>query len=161
MDIQTPSAVVSPASPPPTRRPLPRSVEQLLTWLNPQDYNKVETVLCGMPLTREILLAARFLDAVWGHARNAEYRVGSHRITGAEMDRFYQRFEGAMKELVSIGVELASRAGLTEITQRHKTGLGHHGFTSSGRPKVSEPAKAPPKAAEKDSPAKAMAVQGE
>lgn len=146
---------IPPSNPVPTaaRRPLPRSVEQLLGWLSPYDYNKVETVLCGLPLTKELVLAARFLDAVWAQARNAEYRVSSNRITGAEMDLYHQRFERVVKEIVAIGVELAGRANLTEITQRHRTVLNRHGFTSTGQPKV-----APIKGSTKDSGGNAPAL---
>lgn len=144
---------VAPARSTPPRR-LPRSVEQLLTWLRPEDENKVETLLCGMPLTKELVLAARFLDQVWTHARNAEYRVGAGRISGADMDLYYERFQASVKELVSIGVELAKRAGLTEIVQRHKKILGHHGFQPNGQQKAAAPKpavpKVGPKAPEKD-----------
>lgn len=126
--------VVAPRPPKgPSPVELPRSVQQLLGWLDPREYNKVETVLCGIPITRELVLATRFLDQVWIHARNAEYRVGTGRISGVEMDGYYGRFQLAVGELVAIGVELARRTGLSEILQRHKKVLLHHGFQSNGQ----------------------------
>jgi hypothetical protein len=148
-----PPAAVPPASTASAPQTLPRSVQQLLGWLDPREYNKVETVLCGMPLTREVVLAARFLDQVWNHARNAEYRIGTNRISGTEMDGYYGRFQFAVGELVSIGVELARRSGLTEILQRHKKVLIHHGFQPNGQ-KVHEGGKSaalpPPAPVKKD-----------
>ena len=136
-EATSPSSVPPVIPAPPSRAPisaeLPRSVQQLLGWLDPREYGKVETVLCGMPITRELVLATRFLDQVWNHARNAEYRVGTGRISGVEMDGYYGRFQLAVGELVSIGVELARRTGLSEILQRHKKVLLHHGFQPNGQ----------------------------
>jgi hypothetical protein len=137
------------------QQPLPRSVVQLLEWLDPKDYRKVETMVCMMPSTRELILVARFLDAIWNQARNAEFRIGASRITGAEMDGFYDRWKAALGELTQIGIELGRRTGLTEIMQRHKTVLAHFGYDTSGRPLGGERPSAQPKSAK---PIAALAV---
>jgi hypothetical protein len=151
------NAQKAPASPPEPR--LPRTVVQLLEWLDPKDYGKVETILCGMPSTKEVVLVARFLDQVWNQARNAEYRIGASRITGAEMDEYYDRWKASLLELMKIGIELSRRAGLTEILQKHKRVLAHFGYETSGRvsggerPPVSSAAKALKSAATAAAPA--------
>ena len=147
----------APPTPPATPR-LPRSVEQLLEWLDPKDFGKVETLICSMPSTRELVGVARFLDQTWNQARNAEFRVAS-RITGVEMDAYYDRWKAALSELVAIGCELARRAGLVEQLQRHKRVLGHYGYGPTGLKaapeKSSEAVRAPEKG--KASPAIAAA----
>jgi hypothetical protein len=124
---------------------LPRSVEQVLEWLDPKDYAKLETVLCSMPCTKEAVLVARFLDQVWNHARNAEYRIGASRITGNEMDAYYDRWKSSLAEHMKIGIELSRRAGLTEILQRHKKVLAHFGYETNGRKAGGERAQIPVK----------------
>lgn len=147
--METPAAPHAPAAKPavPAPRPrLPRSFEQLLEWLDPKDYGKVETLICSMPSSREMVLVTRFLDHTWNQARNAEFRMGSARITGAEMDSYYDRWKAALGELVAIGCELGGRAGLTEILQRHKKVLGHYGYGPNGRKPSAEKTQAPAKA---------------
>jgi hypothetical protein len=151
-------SVQKPAAAPPAPR-LPRTVMQLLEWLDPKDYGKVETLICSMPSTKEVVLVARFLDQVWNQARNAEYRIGASRITGAEMDEYYDRWKASLLELMKIGIELSRRAGLTEILQKHKRVLAHFGYETSGRvsgggmPPASPAGKAPKPAAAAVSPA--------
>jgi hypothetical protein len=152
--METPALAPAPAPKAPFGAPrprLPRSFEQVLEWLDPKDYGKVETLICSMPSTREMVLVARFLDQTWNQARNAEYRIGAGRISGAEMDAFYDRWKAALGELVKIGVELGRRAGLTEILQRHKKVLAHFGYETSGRKSGGErtPSPAKPPAAPK------------
>ena len=150
-------------APPPKKAPvgpapqqvLPRSVVQLLSWLDPKEYRKVETLVCMMPSTRELVLVARFLDTVWNQARNAEFRIGTSRITGSEMDGFYDRWKAALGELMLIGIELGRRTGLTEIMQRHKTVLDHFGYDTGGRPRSGEK---PSTAARTAKPAPALAA---
>jgi hypothetical protein len=146
--VASPIPVAKPQAPGPRPR-LPRSCEQILEWLDPKDYGKVETLVCSMPSSREMVLVARFLDRTWNQARNAEYRIGDSRITGAQMDAYYDRWKAALGELVAIGVELGRRAGLTEILQRHKKVLAHFGYEQNGVKTGTEKPQPPAKPAQK------------
>lgn len=106
---------------------LPRSVQHVLSWLQPQDYRLLETAVCHLPITRDMIGVVRFTDTIWTVARNAEHRTVD-RITGAEMDRFRERLDHAVKELMAVSCELAARARLTEVQQRYKKLLRRFGY---------------------------------
>lgn len=124
---------------------LPRSVQQVLSWLPPQDYRLLETAVCHLPITRDMVGVVRFTDAVWTVARNAEHRTVD-RITGSEMDRFRERLDNAVQELMALTCELAVRARLTEVQQRYKKLLRKFGYAKDG-PDAGPPAPARPSAA--------------
>jgi len=112
---------------------LPRSFQHVLSWLPPQDYRLVETAVCHLPIMRDMVAVVRFADAVWTVARNAEHRT-TDRITGTEMDRFRDRLDVAVQELMAVTVELAQRARLTEVQQRYKKILRRFGYLKDSSP---------------------------
>jgi hypothetical protein len=118
---------------------LPQSLQWALTIVRPEERYLIETCLCRMALSRDLVDITRFVDQTWNQARNAEYRTGGGRITGAEMDGFRARMDEAVKSLLDVTVDLALRAGFTEIMQRNRRVLARHGHRV---PK--NPAKAPP-----------------
>ncbi len=131
----------NPASMPMDR--LPRSVQHVLSWLSLQDYRLVETAVCHLPITRDMVGVVRFTDAIWTVARNAEHRTND-RITGTEMDRFRERLDRAVHDLMDVSVELAQRARLTEVQQRYKKILRRFGYLKDSAPdRAVAPAEAP------------------
>jgi hypothetical protein len=98
---------------------LPYSLRGLLSWLPETEWHLINAIVCHGSFIREIAEIARFLDAVWTHSKKAEDRVGD-RLTGAERDSFRDRIDHAVKEIVTVTVELARRARLTEILQRNR-----------------------------------------
>lgn len=98
---------------------LPYSLRGLLAWLPESEWHLIHAIVCHGSFIREIADIARFLDAIWTHSKKAEDRVGD-RLTGAERDAFRDRIDQAVKEIVTVSVELARRARLTEILQRNR-----------------------------------------
>lgn len=99
---------------------LPYSVRGLLTWLPEAEWHLIHAIVCHGIFIREIADVARFLDAVWTHSKRAEDRV-SDRLTGVERDAFRDRVDAAVRQIVTVAVELARRAHLTEILQRNRS----------------------------------------
>jgi hypothetical protein len=128
---------------------LPPNLQWAVSRLSPEDRHLVETCLCRMPFTRDLVEVLRFGDLVWNQARNAEYRASDKRITGSEMDAFRVRMDAAIHALMGVNVELAQRTGLTEIMQRYRRLLARHGYRigpakNSQRPPVTRPPATPP-----------------
>ncbi len=119
---------------------LPRSIQWALTTVRPDERYLVETCLCRMSLSRDLVDIVRFVDQTWNQARNAEYKTGGGRITGAEMDGFRARMDDAVKSLLDVTIDLAVRAGFNDIMLRNQRVLARHGHRVPKRP-----AKAPPR----------------
>jgi|GEM_PF-5834446 len=129
------AAPVTPAMAPATPKAvpveqLPRSVQWIIGRVPPQDWRFVETLVCRLPFTRDLVNAIQFADTVWFHARNAEFRT-LDRITGAEMDGFRAELDAAAQKIVSVTVALAGRAGLTETIQRYRRLLRRYGVSAN------------------------------
>ncbi len=124
---------------------LPPNLQWAVSRLSPEDRHLVETCLCRMPFSRDLVEIVRFIDQVWNQARNAEYRASDKRITGTEMDAFRARMEEAVRALLAVNVELAQRAGLTEIMQRQRRMLSRHGYRIGPKAPAKRDA-APPRA---------------
>ena len=112
-----------------TARPLPRSVDQMLRWLDPKEYRLVETMICNMPFTKDLMSVLRFVDTILSAASKAEHRTGSGRIRGTEMDVYRDRMDEAVRALLTVSVELGRRAGFTEKLVKHKRVLTRHGIS--------------------------------
>ena len=129
-----------------TPQRLPRSVDQLLRWLDPKDYGQVETVLCHLPLSKDLVNVIRLVDTIWSAARNAEHRSGPSRIRGVEMDAFRDRLDEGIRGMLTAAVELGHRAGFTDKLQKHSRTLRRYGFSVKdlGRGGMDEPKKPNP-----------------
>jgi len=126
---------------------LPPSLQWVFTKLASDERHLVETCLCRMPFTRDLVEVLRFGDLVWNQARNAEYRASDKRITGSEMDAFRVRMDAAIHALMGVNVDLAQRTGLTEIMQRYRRMLARHGYRIGPAKNAQRPAAARPPAA--------------
>ena len=124
-----PSHPPMPAKSSGTAQVLPRSVDQMLRWLDPKDYRLVETMICNMPFTKDLMSVLRFVDTILSAAAKAEHRTGSGRIRGEEMDRYRDRMDEAVRALLTVSVELAQRAGFTDKLIKHKRVLTRHGVS--------------------------------
>ena len=137
---------------PPTAKPsrvLPASFEKALTHVDPKDYRFLETIICNLPITKDLLHVAMFVDTILLASRAAENRMGAARMRGAEMDVYRDCLGDAMKNILTICVELAVRAGCTDkirytshrrMFQRH--GLSANSMTRSAKARLMKKAEA-------------------
>ncbi len=128
---QSPSPA-KPGVPVPAVPVLPRSVQQLVGRLRPEDSDLIEALMCRLPTTREMVSVARFWDDIYERAKTAEHWISGNRIKGAEFDAYYDRWKKAMEEVIRIGIELGRRANLVSVFQEHRRLLAHFDYQPNG-----------------------------
>ena len=146
-----PDATAPPAGNAP--RVLPLSFEKALTHVNPKDYRYLETIICNLPVTKDLLHVAMFVDTILLASRAAENRTGDARMRGAEMDTYRDRLAAAMKNILTICVEIAVRAGCTDKIRytSHRRMFARHGLSANAMTRAAK-ARLNKKAAEATAP---------
>ena len=99
----------------------------MLSWLKPEEFPKVEALVCRVQFVKEHVAALKFLGDIWSVAMAAEHRAGVSRITGVEMDAFRDRLDAGMRMMLQAGLDLAKRGGFTEKIRKNRRILVRNG----------------------------------
>lgn len=117
-------------------------IRRELGWLDripPEEVRNICAVLARLPISRNLVEVAGFVDRLWFQARNAEFRMGPGRVTGAEMDVYRERLDQAVRSIIEVTNDLARRVGMTQILQFHGRFLQRNGIDVLAPPPARPP----------------------